>query len=478
MAAAPAMLLILIAAVPLIAATWPIRDVDSYWHVRIGDELRSGAPIVGLGESWAWYDPPEPWTTSQWLSEWTMSWLVDALGWDGLVYAKFLVTTLLVVLLGALALVSRDGWSSTFVFAVAALHLATVVQVRPVLVSYVGTLAIGAIAARVLRYGLPPPWYVVPGVAIWANFHGQWIVAPLALGLAVALQYVRGPRPDRAYTRRSAGVLLATLVAGCLNPLGWRSLLLPLQFTSATDHLIEWQPTQPWSWGFLPMATLVALLAARWLWGGVHASLEEVLYAAVWVTFAMVATRNVTTALLILTALALLPRHRQAATEFERDGADPPSRSRRGTLIGLSAAFTLAVSASALSSVDALAQTQPLRIATQLRANEGELTVLNDYNVAGVLVALGPPQLQVGIDGRAERYGAEYISRYLDALALRGDTWSTLLREMEPDVAVLEVDSPMRHILEEDREWIASLVDGDYVLLEPPSPAASPTNDG
>ena len=69
--------------------------------------------------------------------------------------------------------------------------------------------------------------------------------------------------------------------------------------------------------------------------------------------------------------------------------------------------------------------------------------VLNDYNVAGIALYFGGPRVQVAIDGRADRYGKDYINDYMDMMILRGD-WESLLRDLDPTSALLEARGPAR----------------------------------
>ena len=85
--------------VGLIPAAGPISDRDAYWHVLVGDEIRSTRDVVGAGDAWAWYDPPTPWTTSQWMSEVVMSGTVQTTGWIGLVALTLALATATLLLL-------------------------------------------------------------------------------------------------------------------------------------------------------------------------------------------------------------------------------------------------------------------------------------------------------------------------------------------------------------------------------------------
>lgn len=458
-------LLPLLAAIPLATAAGPLADVDAYWHVVIGEEIRSTRSVVGTGDAWAWYDPAQPWTTSQWLSEVAMSWLVGEANWTSLVVARFVLVAILVSL--ALWVVRRrnTGWAGLVLAAGMLASFAFMAAARPLLVSWIGTLLVGVLAVRVLDHGVLPRWWLLPLVTLWANLHGQWVIAPAAIGAASILYWLGSGGRDRAFLLRATIITIGLVAAGCLTPLGLRSLTLPFEFRDATSHLLEWRLTEPWSIGFLPLATVFLVILWGWLRSQELRS-TEVIYVVLWSTFAMLAMRNVMTSALLLLPLASLQASRLV---HERRHRGPVESRTLMAGLALAATFMSATSIIGLANVKALAQTTPLAIATELRERGQSVTVLNDYNVAGVLVAFGPEGVEVGIDGRAERYGADYIDTYLDALALRGTAWESLLDEMDPDIAVVEADAPIRHLLELDWGWQPTRFDGDYVLLEPVS---------
>ena len=98
----------------------------------------------------------------------------------------------------------------------------------------------------------------------------------------------------------------------------------------------------------------------------------------------------------------------------------------------------------------------------------GPQRVLNDYNVAGFVLYFAKPADQVAIDGRTDRYGAEYIKSYVGLKDLTGG-WESLLAELDPTVALLEKDSALAHVLVSEKSWAQIGQDGDWVLLSAPS---------
>jgi hypothetical protein len=162
----------------------PIRDIDIYWHQVLGEEILTTGEVTGIGDAWAWYDPEPAWTTSQWLSEVLIALLVRLGDWDALVLATMVATGVLLLLLGWVILQRTDARSGVLVFAPVALSLLLYVDVRPLLLSTVATLVVAHAAERTLVSGQPPPWWSLTLIALWSNLHGQWVVVPLAIGLA------------------------------------------------------------------------------------------------------------------------------------------------------------------------------------------------------------------------------------------------------------------------------------------------------
>jgi hypothetical protein len=454
------------ATVALLQACEPIYDVDAFWHVVIGDEIRQYNTVQAVGDSWAWYSPSEQWVTSQWASEAAMSWLVQELGWKSLVIVQLVLAGVAVALLYWVIASRATARVGATLFTAVVIPLGSAFQVRPALLSLMAVIVVGHVADLILRHGYLPRWWIAgPLVMIWANFHGAWILAPAVLGVAAALHWLESPRQRREFAVRAAVVGLAMLAAGVITPIGLDGLLLPLLFRDAARVVNEWQPTELWGIAALELTAVLLFTVVAWARSGTRVPWTEVAYVVVWTTFGMLAFRNVSVAAVILAPLAAF----RATSTFPASRAVTSPTERRlllGAISGM-ALVGAALVLTAAARVDPLADTRALRIAELLAPRDGTVTVLNDYNTAGTLIAFGPQGIQVGIDGRTDRYGADYIRRYLDAVAMRGDEWRSLLSEMQPDAAVLEDDAPLRYVLEEERGWTVTLTDGAYVLLEP-----------
>lgn len=450
---------------PVVVAARPIDDPDAFWHVVLGEEIIRTGNVTGIGDTWAWYDPDDPWTTSQWLSEVAMALVVESAGWAGLVWATIVVVGIVAAAIAALVLTLTRSAVGVVVVAVGMLGFSLVVEARPLMLSLLGTTLVSHWAARLLYTGrVPSTWWALL-VVLWANLHGQWVIAPLAVGLATVLYWLDDPTSRRRLLVRGIGVSGLLALAGCLSPLGIWGLLLPFLLRENTNHIVEWQRLEPLSIAAIPLVLLLVIIVWGWLRIGRRPVRSEAVYVAFWTVFALPAERNVMVSLLFLLPVAAVV----GARAFPESGQSRARTDRR--------LFRFAGAASALATVvlltiaatrfDPLAEARAIGAAERLAAAGSAVRVLNDYNVAGVLVAFGPSGIELGIDGRAERYGAEYIDAYLDALALRGDGWEEFLAKFEPEAAVIEARAPIRHVLEDDWDWELVMRDGDYVLLEP-----------
>jgi hypothetical protein len=115
----------------------------------------------------------------------------------------------------------------------------------------------------------------------------------------------------------------------------------------------------------------------------------------------------------------------------------------------------------------------PLQLAREVGDLPGAQRVLNDYNVAGLVLYFAGRDDRVAIDGRTDRYGAEYIDDYIGMKSLQGE-WEAMLRDLGPTSALLEGDSALAHVLVAERGWTTIGREGNWVLLAPPEDRIDP----
>lgn len=462
------------AALGALAVASPIQDADLYWHVLLGWEIRVRGPVAGLGDSWSTFRPPEPWMTSQWLSELLLGELVSWAGWRAPAVVAVLAYGILVLLVLRAARAGGERTAAAVTTALLAFALAPFAQERPATLTLLAVAAVTPAVWSALHRGRRvSPWWIL-AVAVLAQLHGGWVVLPAAVALVALL--VGTTYRDLRSARFHAAVAAGMLVAGSLTPLGPAGIILPLTMRGTTDHLIEWQPTQLLSGAALPLALSVVVVAVSWARRATPVAWVEVWWTLAWVAFGLTAVRNIPIATLLLLPAVAGGLQALIPPTTGPDGSRPDRRWLAVGAVSLTPAVVVAVVIDPLPSADAYT------LATQLRDERpGQHRVLNAYNAAGVVAAFGG-DVALGIDGRAERFGRDYVRSYLDALAL-APGWQEVVRAVDPDVAILELDDGLVTELVGHQGWQRVDDDGRYVLLVAPPggdplPAEQPGEPG
>jgi len=442
-----------------------IGDLDSWWHVQIGDQIRAGIPFDDLGKSWSLYSGN--WRTSQWLSELLMSFGNQVFGWRGLLWWRLFFGLLL--LLGfVISLARKNSPPSVIITSIISYFaLASGIQERPALIGMIFIVVLGASCYQIWLTGYISKfwWLWLPATTLWANLHGSWILAPASFSLACALALTH----LRSMKLFGKSVLLVSSVAlaGCLTPIGWHGLLLPFKLqNTAGKFIVEWQRTNlkdPLAYGLL---VLLAILILLWIRGRERPTIQEFIWVLVWTIFAFTAFRNVGPATLFI---APVVAHRLNEW-FDRVDATPLSVSKkwltRPFVISLAVAFVI-VFISTLAT-NPLKGVKPRFIAQRLSLSQQDLRIINDYNVSGVLLALGGKNVHLAVDGRADRFDPKWLAEYL-AMLSSPEPNQSLLNQLQPNAAVLRSNSPLIWHFIQSKHWRKVMTEGPFVLIADPS---------
>lgn len=444
----------------------PISDVDVYWHVEVGAYTLHGHGFP-QPDPWAFTLPNVHWHSTAWLSELVLAAVQRSVGWSGLVALRLVLSLLVSVALARLLLRGRSGWAGPAVYAVVVLPLVGYVQERPQTASLLFLLWLaGRLDPLLTRGELPRRWSFVAMTWIWACVHGLFVLAPAMLVLVGLAGLLDGGIASRSRFRSLAvTALLSTAVAG-LTPMGPRLLLAPLTVGSAARGFIsEWGPTTaavPATWG---MFVLAGVLFLAWARSATRVPRSEVLVALALLLFGLAAIRNAGPTSILLAPLTLRRMEATWDTSSQLRVARAP----------VAALGLLALLASCLSYLQypALPPARPSRVAAVLAAQPAPLRVLNDYNVSGYLISTAGRRVRLTVDGRADRYGHDFLHRYDEGL--NGETdWQAYVRSLRPDVAVLGKDSRLGELLIVRLGWRKVLVDHAYALYAAPTTVLAP----
>jgi len=204
------------------------------------------------------------------------------------------------------------------------------------------------------------------------------------------------------------------------------------------------------------------LLITAWARSSERVDRSEVLWCLAWLAFGLLAYRNAIVALLLI---APVVADRLAAT-YPDPVRERSSRERRGLAIAATVILlaTVVLPIIRVAVTPTIPSNVPSRLLATLRTLDPPPRVLNDYNVAGPILAFGG-RSQVAIDGRAD-LSSPLLPKYLELIGAQGD-FDPLLDKLRPTAALVARKSGIVRVLRE-RGWTEADRQQGYVLLLAP----------
>lgn len=434
-------------------AARPVINPDTYFHLRFGEEFRTGA--------WQPWDPGQPssfshadWVPTQWSSQVVLA-QVDA--WAGLPGVAWLLGAVLVALVLVLYRACRREAGPLVAAPVAAVALLACISglsARPQLVSYLMVVVTVSAWLRTARDGRAR-WWLVPLTWVWATAHGMWPVG-IATGLVAAAGIaLDAPAGRRRPQLRLLGVPVACAVAAALTPAGPRLYAAVLLVGDRSQYFAEWDPPDVTAGGgatvlaVLLAGTLLLLARRRPSW----TATLLVLLACGWAAYS---SRTVPVAALMAAPVLcglladLVPRR--------------PTPRGEAVALGLVAAVGLAVLAVAVprtSGADSI--DQPAWVEPSLDALPSGTRVLNEWNQGGYLLQRFP-RLDVVMHGYGDVFTDEEIKRNSDLLDL-DPGWDKVVDDLDVQYALLDPKAPLAYAVERLPGWTVVHTSRDLVLL-------------
>jgi hypothetical protein len=426
-----------------------LGDSDSYWHIAVGRWiLDHGAfPTTDI---YSFTKAGDPWISSSWLAQVVYAAAYDWAGWAGPIVVAAAAIAVAFALL-AFILGRHIPTRYAILIPLAALLLSGShllarphVLVFPVMVAWTSGLL------RASERGESPSYWLLPLLVLWANLHGGFVfglalVAPLAFD---ALWNADASR-RKSLAMRWFAFGLAALVACCITPYGWGSILASRKILGLGEllHLIcEWMPANFSTFGPFEGSILAAIAGA--LYFGVRLTPPRILLVLGLLHMGLSHVRNVEIFALLAPLVVVGPLSAQFALE--------PARFARAAFPSASAAVVAAILAAstwafaANHSFTPPANQAPAVAIEVLKAHNAK-RIMNDLPFAGYLISQGIP---VFIDGRAELYGEAFEMAYYRSMQLRDvGLFLDLLKTYDIDAVLLTPETPAVTLLDHIGGW-------------------------
>ena len=470
----------------------PVREVDVYWHIRMGADMLANGRFGG-DPAWTFGPADSGWVTTQAGAELLLHLIHLVASWPGIMLFRVVMAAVVMTsLLLAVTRVVRTrsplavDRSAALVSVLAMVIMAEFVQERPQSLSLAILPWVGVLVLRVMYTDRWPRWWVVGLLVMaWSWFHGAaTLVAPLlAVAALIHALGVGGLRWLPALVtsiRRGWLVILVAALAPMVGPagLGYYPQAAAIQ-DAASMRIIEWSPAAASS----AYVWAVLLLVAVWAFALVRLAARS---GMIWRTFRMDALLVIPAVLVMTTSgrylglgfLLLAPLvTRRLAQAWDRPAA-PLERLRRPVAIVILAVvsgLTAAVAGAAAAGVRPVDLHHPLRVWESLAAEEGERRAIVAYVLGGQAGVLG--DVVVSIDGRADRYGGALLDANRDLLDARPGWRDTLARYEGATDAVVPSDGAVVELLVADG-WQVACVDGDFTWLTAPGVTGACPSEG
>jgi hypothetical protein len=431
-----------------------LNDSDTYWQVAVGRWILDHQTFPRV-DIYSFTKAGEPWISTSWLAQILYAEAYELAGWAGpviLAAASIAVTFALLALILSRRIPPIYAAIIVLVaLALSAPHLLARPHVLalPVMLAWVN----GLLSASESRKA--PSFWLLPLIALWANLHGGFI---LGLALVAPFAFDALWNAERSQRRllalRWIGFGICALVACCLTPYGWQSILASrtiLQLGDLLRLISEWMPADFGSFSVFE-ACVLALIAGA-LYHGVRLSPPRILLVLGLFHLALSHVRNTEIFALLLPLVVLTPLSLQFGLQATRSERTFPA------VLAATLAAILGLSTWAFAADNKLAPTamQSPMAAVDVLKDHNAKRILNDLQFGGYLISREFP---VFIDGRAELYGEQFEMAYYNALQLKNvDMFIGLLKSYDIDAVLLTPSTPAASLLDHLDGWQRSYAD-------------------
>lgn len=432
----------------------PVKDPDTFWHLRIGKELPSTWQFSG----------PDPWnsvatrkwTLHEWLPELVMG-QFDA--WGRLPAVAVLMVIASAALMWTLFTLARHFTSllmSGLLLVVSFVAMLPSLALRPQLVSFaLAALTVAAwlrtSADRRVR------WWLIPMAWVWACCHGMWFIGVI-IGTCAVLGMLLD-RDLRALASRGALVPLGSLVVASLTPGGFDIVTAPLTMHGYTRYVSEWDPPSVLSPPTLCAVALLVVPLFRWARSTNRAGSVEVLLVLLTAGVTMSYARTVA-----LGAAMAVPLAAMAIGDFP---LPREHRTRREiAVVGLLSLLAVVGSAARAPSEARDPGGVPTSFSSVLSDLPNNTVVCNDYDLGGWLL-WRHPKVRPIIDGRAEIYDLSYVASAAN-WQKAGPNWRDFVVKSGCSIAILRTDSAITFDMRDELGWREVSTQDEWSLLVEP----------
>jgi hypothetical protein len=447
-----------------------LNDGDTGYHIRAGEVILQ-TWRVPTQDAFSHHQPPLKWTAHEWLSEVFMAIVYKSAGLTGIVLFFAVLLTLTHWLVFWL-LRSRSN-NLILITVITLLTTATSSShwlARPHVFSLIFTLVWFALLDRFQYQGQRTLLYLPLLMLPWVNLHGGYFIGLVLIAVYIIGNLLHSVGANRAQAmehwhkaKRLLGVLILTITACLINPLGYEILLFPARLTSdrfLMDHVTEF--LSPNFHDVLPFKyMLVAMIAALAL-ARKRLNLIEVELTVLLSYMALYSVRHVS-----LFAIIVAPILLKTAESIITDLPPPVAKfmdTRNRVLTDIDRNLTsplwpiaVVLLVAGLALLGSLRFTFseklfPLRAVEFLQRENVSGNMFNNDEFGDYIIFAAWPKYRVFMDGRNDMYGAKLGTAYFK-VANAQPGWKDVLKQYHIDWVIFDTNSALTAALREQHDW-------------------------
>ena len=461
-------------------------DGDLPRHLLVGRLIREtrSAPLT---DTFSFRTVGFPSFPHEWLSQVILSVANDLLGLSGVVILTALIVTAAWAIVYREANRRTDNLFITLIVTAIGIGVSMIhVLPRPHIFTYLFTALWIVILERIYQ-DKPRLWWLLPLVMLlWVNMHGMFILGIIIGGIYLAGSFFDNPSRAwfmQATTRSMLLGGITSLFTTFLSPSGikiWGAIASLGSNAYITSRIPEYQSANfhlPETWPFLLLLALTII--------GLGRSQNKIAWRYVLLAASFAVIAIYTSRMLPLFAIVAVPITASALGEWV-NSEFPTSRFRTmekniGQINASSnGAIWLAVILITVILIFRSGKTMdaqnkgnvfdegffPVQAVNWLNTHPQQGHMFNEFDWGGyLLLKLVPPQ-QIFMDGHTHIYG-EALTREYETVITLGNDWQKILDKYQVQWAIVRMNSPIAHALE-DIHWKILYQDNTTIILHKP----------
>jgi hypothetical protein len=434
-----------------------LNDPDTYLHIAAGRWMLAHHALP-TQDPFSYSLAGAVWVPHEWLAEVILAMVYDAAGWSGVVWLAAACFAASMALLTRFLLRWFEPFSALIAVMFGGALTLGHLLVRPHILALPLLMLWSAELFAARDSGSAPPLWLLAVIALWANLHGSFMFG-LALLLFLGAEAVFSTKCRGREIRRWGFFGLLAIAASMATPNGWAGFVEPFRLVTMpalqtsfgewmSPNFQRFEPLEIWLLGMmaLGLTTGIKLPLSRVLLlvGLSHLALAHIRHAEL---LGLVGPLAVAASLGPQIAARIGAPLSALGHGFNRLAT--PAR-----LPALALAAVVAVVISIPIIFRPIERTEdvvtPAAALSAARATRLVGPVFNSEGFGGYLIFSGIPTF---IDGRAELYGNDFLSRYLAAEAGDCEKLAALLQEYGVEWTLLAPRQGAAHCLDNFLGW-------------------------